>query len=40
MPDPDDERFSAEGTFEENLGAILDVDPDDLDDSEEEPEQD
>ena len=41
MPDPEDsERFSGPGTFEENLAAILDVDPKDLEEGTEEPEQD
>jgi hypothetical protein len=38
-PADDAERFSAPGSFEENLEAILGVDPDELDDVEEEPEQ-
>ena len=41
MPDlDDDELLSASGNFEENLEAILDVVPDDLDGAIEEPEQD
>jgi len=42
MPDkPDyDEAVSVPGTFEENLAAILEVDPEDLEDGTEEPEQD
>jgi hypothetical protein len=33
MPDPDEEeRFALPGTFEENLKAILDVDPEALED--------
>ena len=41
MPDPPDydEPVALPGTFEDNLEAILSVDPEDLDDSEEEPEQ-
>jgi hypothetical protein len=42
MPDPeeDEERISLPGTFEDNLKAILEVDPEALEDGEEEPEQD
>ena len=40
MPDPEDEeRFSIPGDFEENLRKVLEVDPEELEDSEEEPEQ-
>jgi len=40
MPDdPDEERFALPGTFEENLSALLDVDPEDLDDEEEPPQE-
>jgi hypothetical protein len=39
-PDDDEERFGLEGSFEENLKKLLEVDPETLDDSEEEPEQD
>jgi hypothetical protein len=39
MPDEDEERFSVPGTFEESLAAILEVDPDDLDDEEEPPQE-
>jgi len=41
MPDPDyDEPVALPGDFEENLKAILDVDPDDVEDVGEEPGQD
>ncbi len=41
MPDPDyDEEIGLPGSFDENLKAILGVDPEDLEDGEEEPEQD
>jgi len=43
MPDPDDEQIGfdqAPGTFEETLGALLEVDPEAVEDGEEEPEQD
>jgi len=39
-PDEDEEPVSLPGTFEENLKKLLEVDPETLDDSEEEPEQD
>jgi hypothetical protein len=38
--DKDEERFAAEGDFEENLEAILGVDPEAVEDGEEEPPQD
>lgn len=34
-----EERFTAEGDFEENLAAILGVDPEAVEDGEEEPPQ-
>jgi|GEM_PF-2583391 len=40
MPEDDEERVSlGEGTFEENLATVLGADPDEMDDSIEEPEQ-
>jgi hypothetical protein len=38
-PEEDEERFQAEGDFEENLRAVLGVDPEAVEDGEEEPEQ-
>ncbi len=40
MAEEDEERFSAPGDFEASLKAILEVDPEALEDGEEEPEQD
>lgn len=40
MPDPDyDEEIGLPGDFAENLKAILGVDPEDLDDEEEPPQE-
>jgi hypothetical protein len=39
-PNEDEERFSVPGTFEETLGRLLEVDPETVEDDEEEPEQD
>ena len=39
-PDEDEERFGLEGPFEENLKKLLEVDPENVEDGEEEPEQD
>jgi hypothetical protein len=41
MPDPDEdeERFTVEGDFTENLRRILEVDPEAVEDGEEEPSQ-
>jgi hypothetical protein len=41
MPEPDEEgeeRFGLPGTFEENLQKVLEVDPKDLEDEEEPPQ--
>jgi hypothetical protein len=43
MPEPEDEgeeRISTPGDFESNLKAILEVDPEAMEDGEEEPPQD
>jgi hypothetical protein len=42
MPDPEEERIGFEdapGDFEENLAALLGVDPETVEDGEEEPPQ-
>ncbi|MHB8682054.1 MAG: hypothetical protein ACYDA2_08170 [Acidimicrobiales bacterium] len=40
LPDEEDEeRFAVPGDFQENLTAILGVDPEDVEDGEEEPPQ-
>ncbi|MGD0320472.1 MAG: hypothetical protein ABSC00_02530 [Acidimicrobiales bacterium] len=39
-PEEDEERASLPGDFESNLKAILEVDPEALEDGEEEPPQD
>jgi hypothetical protein len=40
MPDPENEElFAAPGDFEENLKKVLEVDPEAVEDGEEEPEQ-
>jgi len=39
-PDDGEERFSFPDPFEENLKRLLEVDPESVDDGEEEPEQD
>ena len=39
-PGEDEERFSVDETFEEALKRVLEVDPESVEDGEEEPEQD